>query len=671
MRRENHMKKYPFTKQQTIKDCAAACVSMIIKYYHGYIPDIKLRSMLKINQNGTTAYHITEVLKSLGFNVGCKKEKLKITKVPFIAHTIIKEIFYHFVVIYEVNSKYIIMADPMEGIKKIKIEEFKKIWTGIKIEMYPLKPIPKENKAKKINIIKVFKPKDILLKILPLSLLIIITSVINTFFFAATLENIYLGIAFIVLFLINIIAAYYRNNHIVNIINKIISKIRYKTYKNIIKLPYEYYENYKTGEVISYLNEVPVLEKFYASFLFALTSTLPLFIVSTFALYIINTPALKLIVITDSIYLLVTILYNKKLKGLIEKNQIASAELNAFTQETISNYGTVKGINIENKIIKLFTSKQRTLISGNKSLSKFINKEYLIQNILLDITKALIIIYGIYLYNEKIIYLNALITTVMLVNLIQDAVLSASELNLNFKQAIQTFIKLEELNINASLKPSAKTTQIEIKNLCHTFNEITKTLNNINLKISHKEKILIAGKSGSGKSTLFKILKGYYPYQGQILINGKPFKENKPKIIYITCKSAIFSGTIDQNITIKSKENLKIIKEICCLEDVVKDKELKYNTLIEEDGNNISDGQRQRISLARSLHNFDVLVIDEALNATDINLERKILKQLLKHFKNKIIIFITHRLDNLDLFDRYIKMDRGEIVLDETYNEKY
>ncbi len=665
------MRKYPFTKQQTIKDCAAACVSMIIKYYHGYVSDIKLRSMLKINQNGTTAYHITETLKNLGFKVECNKEKLKPTKVPFIAHTIINEIFYHFVVIYEINSKYLIMADPMEGIKKIKIEEFKKIWTGIKIEMYPLKPIPKETRIRKINIIKVFKIKEIILKILPLSLIIIITSVINTFFFAATLEHIYLGAAFVILFLINIIANYYRNEHTVNIISKIIKKIRYKTYKNIIKLPYEYYENYKTGEIISYLNEVPILERFYISFLITVTSTIPLIIISVFALYIINAPALKLIIIINAIYVFVTFFYNKKLKKLIEKKQLASAEFSAFTQETISNYNTIKGINIENKIINLFAVKQHNLIIKNKNLSKLINKEYLVQNILLDITKIIIIIYGIYLYNQNIIFLNALITTVMLVNLIQDAIGSTSELNLNFKQAIQTFIKLEELNFRENIIHSVKTTQIEFKNLYHTFNEISNTLNDINLKIYSKEKILITGKSGSGKSTLFKILKGYYPYQGQILINGKLLQENKPKVIYITCKSAVFSGTIGQNITIKSKENQKVIKEICYLEDILKDKELKYNTLIEEDGNNISDGQKQRISLARSLHNFDILIIDEALNATDINLERKILKQLLKHFKNKIIIFITHRLDNLDLFDRYIKMDSGKIILDETYNEKY
>ena len=643
---------------------------MIVKYYHGYISVIKLRNMLKINQNGTTAYHILNTLKSLGFKAECNKEPLKNTKVPFIAHTIIKNSFYHFVVIYEVNDNYVIMADPMEGVKKVKILDFKKIWTGIKIEMHPIRNILKERKIKKINIIKVFKFKDIFIKIFPLSLVIIITSVINTFFFAAALENISLGIIFLILILLNIISNYSFNNHIIDTVSEIIKKIQFKTYKSIIHLPYEYLENYKTGEIISYINEIPILEKFYVSFLITFTRTFPLLVLSLITLYIINKNILILIIVVNILYFLISKFYTKKLKVLIEKNQIIGAELYAFRQETISNYNTIKGINIENKIIKIFSSVLYKATSINKRLSKLINREYLCKNLILDITKALITIYGIYLYNKHLLYLNALITIVMLVNLTQDSLKMLFDLNINFKEALQTFIKLEELNFiknDGSYLPKIK--QIEIKNLSYSFDELTNILKNINLKINAGEKILVTGKSGGGKSTLFKILKGFYSHNGEILINGKRVKNAKLKMLYISGKSAIFSGTIDQNITIKSSSNVDIIKEICYINEIIENKELGSYTLIEEDGNNISDGQRQRISLARALYNFDILVIDEALNATDINLERKILKKLLKYYSNKIIIFITHRLDNLDLFERYIKIDNGKVILDKKYKK--
>ena len=92
--------------------------------------------------------------------------------------------------------------------------------------------------------------------------------------------------------------------------------------------------------------------------------------------------------------------------------------------------------------------------------------------------------------------------------------------------------------------------------------------------------------------------------------------------------------------------------------------------LIEENGYNLSGGQRQRIILARALlKNFEVLIIDEGLSQMDINLERKILKNLFKMYENKMIIVISHRLDNMDLYDRVIELKNGEIVKDVFKNE--
>ena len=115
-----------------------------------------------------------------------------------------------------------------------------------------------------------------------------------------------------------------------------------------------------------------------------------------------------------------------------------------------------------------------------------------------------------------------------------------------------------------------------------------------------------------------------------------------------------------------ASKKIQTKKEICYTDEIVNDNFLKYNLLLEENGFNISSGQKQRIVLARALQNFDILIIDEALSNINSNLERKILKKLIKIYHHKTIIFITHRLDNLDLFDRYIKLENGQIILDVT-----
>ena len=103
---------------------------------------------------------------------------------------------------------------------------------------------------------------------------------------------------------------------------------------------------------------------------------------------------------------------------------------------------------------------------------------------------------------------------------------------------------------------------------------------------------------------------------------------------------------------------------MCYLDEIAQENDLGYHTLLEENGFNISDGQKQRIVLARSLQDFSLLIIDEGLNALDINLEREILKNLFKYYKDKTIIVISHRLNNLDLFDRFIKLEDGQLTLD-------
>ena len=118
---------------------------MIVKYYNGLINITKLREMLKTTRDGTTAYHIVETLKELGFTAnGIKLNKIKNTNVPFIANVIIENSYKHYIVVYEANQKHLKVADPASGIRKMTYEEFYRIWTGVNIIMYPKQIIAKD-----------------------------------------------------------------------------------------------------------------------------------------------------------------------------------------------------------------------------------------------------------------------------------------------------------------------------------------------------------------------------------------------------------------------------------------------------------------------------------------------------------------------------------------------
>ena len=144
--------KYPFTKQEGLKDCGAACMQMIIKYYNGYISINDLNEILETTKEGVSDYNIVEGAKLLGFNsegIKCKIEELSNVSsfLPTIAHVTINKKFDHYIVIYKVdlNKGTLLIADPQDKIKKIKLTEFKEIYNDILIIMYPVKPIEKRN----------------------------------------------------------------------------------------------------------------------------------------------------------------------------------------------------------------------------------------------------------------------------------------------------------------------------------------------------------------------------------------------------------------------------------------------------------------------------------------------------------------------------------------------
>lgn len=666
-------KKYHFVKQNNLKDCAAASVMMIVKYYKGNISMNRLTEMLKITRKGTTAYHIVETLKQLGFNAcGIKEKQLNETTIPFIANVIINNSYKHFVVVYEVTAKYVLVADPADKIKKISIEEFKQIWTGINILMYPEKPIVRIKNQNHLKIIKkIITPNlNIIIKIGFLSLIMTITGIIGSFFFQQLIDNLnndikIICLIFIIIITIKILSNYLRNKLLIKFIHITDDHFTKDTFKRIIILPYLYYHNHTTGEIVSKLNDINIIRDTISKLLVMLFIDLPLTLFSGLLLYNINKTLFLIIILTTISYMIIIKIFHKCINTNINNTLNYKADLNSYMIEAISGFKTIQGLNLKEKINKTFETKHNKYLNQNLKLENILNNQILLKDIISNTCNIIILIVGIYLIKENQISLSIFITYNILTNLFLDPIRNIIDLDFEIKEAIVTIKRVLDLSEDKYKQNDEKINLVEFRNMSYTFDEQNYILKNINLKINKGEKILISGKSGSGKSTLLKILKGYYlDYEGEVLINNKPVNSCYNKINYVTGKETIFTTSIKENIEIKGSKDLNKIKKMCYLDEIAQENDLGYYTLLEENGFNISDGQKQRITLARSLQNFSLLIIDEGLNALDINLERKILKRLFRYYKDKTIIVISHRLNNLDLFDRYIKLEDGKIKVD-------
>jgi ATP-binding cassette subfamily B protein len=207
-----------------------------------------------------------------------------------------------------------------------------------------------------------------------------------------------------------------------------------------------------------------------------------------------------------------------------------------------------------------------------------------------------------------------------------------------------------------------------------------KVLQNINLKIPNGKTTAIVGASGSGKTTLVKLLLGYYsPQEGKIQVGNQPLEKFNPEWWRSQCGAVmqdgyIFSESIAKNITTSDTDvdtnRLKQAAETACIHQFVSSMPLNYNTTIGQEGQGISQGQRQRILIARAVYkNPDFLFLDEATNALDANNEKAILENLEEFYKGKTVVVVAHRLSTVKNADQIIVLDKGTIAEQGTHKE--
>ena len=685
------MKKYPIVLQDEIKDCGISCIQMILKYYGGYVKKSNLLEMTKTSKKGTTAFNIKETLINLGFDCnGIKCELKDINKdniiLPCIASVTIDKSYKHFIVIYEINfkKKYLIIGDPADKVKKIKYEDFIKIFNNILLVFYPVKTLMIEKENQYINFIfNLLKPhKKTLLNIFILSFFITIFSIITSFYTEYMFNSLnyyskkYLLFVFCIFFsiyILKIFSDYFRNKLLLFINQKIDLVLTMDIFEKIIKLPYNYYQNRTTGDVISRINDLESIREMISKVALSIFVDLPLTLISLIVLYFINKNLYIIGLIILVLYFIIISIFRKTFNEYIKKIQIKKGESTSLMVESISGFETVKGMHIESNIKDKFEKKY---VKYLKDVFKFQNLFFL-QNLFKEIIDNIgfifITLIGCILVLSDSMNIGRLLTFTSLLVYFLEPIKNIINLDTMIKESKNALKRIVDITNYAEEKNGLinefHNGDIEFKKLDFSFNDRDYILKNINLKIKKNSKVMVVGKSGSGKSTLFKILMRFYKiknnkvFVNNIDLNNYDINAINNNIIYLGQNEILFNDTLYNNLVFDNSKSSNILKvSKLCFVDKIMDSNLGYNMMIEENGFNLSGGEKQRIVLARALlKNFNILIIDEGLSQVDVNMERKILKNIFRVFKDKTIIFISHRLDNLDLFDELIKVENGVV----------
>lgn len=671
---------YKYERQHGIKDCGVTCLYNIIKYYNGNISMSKLRKLTKTNENGTNVYNIVNASNSLGLKAEaykCEFNDLSNVKLPIIAHIKLDNKFDHFVILEKINNEKIIVQDPIRGKVVYDDISFKKEWTGSIITFDKMNNLVKEKQNGAFINLKsyIFLYKKILLFFLVLTILASLFSLLNSFYLSSLYNqknNYHIVLFLFLLFSVfKIITDYIRNSIVFDFDNNFDSKLTNNIYKKILSLPLKYHHSRPVGDIMSRVNDLSSIKEFINFVSFSLITDFLFVIIIFIIIFFINKLLFLLLIIFALTYMFVYLLFRDKIYSMSLILKEKNSEVNSYLIESILGIDTIKNFNIEKERKLRFKSKYNNLLKLNVKYNKFILSIELFQNFIMTISNVFILFVGIKLVNKglllfsNLIIINSLLIYffISLKNIIYfDRILIDSK---NSYNRLEDLLDEEEDNNNKS--NFNFNNNIEFKNVAYSYDSYN-IFENLSFNIDKGDFVFVKGDSGVGKSTLFKILtKQINDYKGKVIIDNTNIKnlslnDIRNNICFVSQNEIIFTDTILNNITLfkeVAKKELEKVIRITGIDKFLKEKNISLNFLLEENGHNISGGERQRILLARALlQNKKILILDETTNGIDTLSEENIVRKVKEEY-DVTLILISHRYDNLKLFNKVFEIKGG------------
>jgi ATP-binding cassette subfamily B protein len=710
------MSSFPHYHQLDQMDCGPTCLRIIAKYYGKTYSLGYLRQQSFLTREGVSLLGISEAAEDIGFRTLGVKLSFDSLKedapLPCIAHWNQN----HFVVIYKIKNDQVYISDPASGIIKYTKEEFLKSWASDEEKGEPqgiillIDPTPdfykkeseeKTTRKKGLRIIfQYLRPYKKLIFQLFLGLLVgsiiqlilpfLTQSVVDIGINTQNLNFIYLMlIGQMMLFISRTAIDFIRRWILLHLSTRINISLISDFLIKLMKLPIPFFDTKMMGDLLQRIDDHNRVERFLS------TSTLNI-LFSAFNLIIFgivlafyDIPIFAVFIIGSIVYVLYTLLFLKKRKELDYKrfNQYSSNRtnvmqlINGMPEIKLNNCERQKRWEWERIQAKLFKiNVQGTALAQYQQVgSIFINE---LKNIIITFMAAKAVIdgqmtLGMMLAVQYIIgQLNSPINEfIEFIQEMQDAKISLERIGEIHDQENEEKKDAEQLNLDLESK------DLNLVNLSFKYDGLSPyVLENINLNIPQGKVTAIVGTSGSGKTTLMKLLlKFYKPTQGEIRLQDTNLENFSSRMWRSKCgvvmqDGYLFSDTIAKNVALideqVNKKKLVHAVTVANIKEHVDMLPLGYNTKIGNDGVGLSQGQKQRILIARAVYKDpDYLFFDEATSALDANNEKVIIENLNEFFKGKTVVVIAHRLSTVKNADQIIVLEKGKIIEVGTHQE--
>ena len=704
--------RFPNFLQPDSRDCGPACLQIICKYFGKYIEIEKIRKLMNTNKEGSSIYDFiaaasTLEIKCLPYSISYWKFR---HEVPLPCVVYWQQ--HHFIVVYKITSKHIYVSDPAIGLCRYTLKDFANNWLlrepdnsgikrGICLTCEPTirfsQIVNDKQTTGTFDAIKFFLPyiKPYKKQMIQIVTVLIAVSILSSAFPVLTQSIIDTGIPNQDIDFIHLILIAYISLSIGRIIGtwlyssvgmKFAAKIKIDMTSDyltrLFNMPMNFFETRIMGDIIQRNVDFDRIETMVNSSLFSsVLSVLNLSIFGTI-LFIYNKLIFTVFIIGSILYIFWIIAFWSFRKRMDIKYYSLTARNQSQWIEFLTQISDIKCYNSSKKKMWAWEKNQ---VGIYHTRVKLLNAEQ-VQNLGSGIINSIQDALFIYLSASSVIQGNmtiGMLTSVQyilgqlsqplngLVNMIISLQMSTiSYGRVSDVQKIQSESDADGTTNNASLADFSS--DLRLVNIYYRYNKDGFSLNNISMVLPYGKVVAIVGESGCGKSTLLKIISGLYQplngavYFGSMKRSSIPLDSWRAHCGIVTQDSTLARDTIYNNIVFGRENNdHKVINAVMAanIRNEIESLPNGYDTMIGENGRGISEGQKQRILLARALYdNPEYLFLDEMTSSLDVKNEESIISSLKNTYNRKSICIVSHRKKTIELADIIVVLKNGTIV---------
>ncbi|MCF6351730.1 MAG: peptidase domain-containing ABC transporter [Cyclobacteriaceae bacterium] len=692
-------------KQRDITDCGAACLASVAEHYKLGIPVSRIRQYASTDKRGTNVQGLLEAAEKLNFQAkGVKGGFDSLAKIPkpAIAHIVVKEVLHHYVVIYKVTATHITVMDPAFGeMKKYTHEEFKKVWTGVLVLLLPNETF--EAKTEKVSIMRrlwfLLKPhRGVMVQALVGAAIYTVIGLSTSIFLQKIIDYVIptgntsllnlMAVVMLALLGLQLLIGGMKTVFMLKTGQQIDARLILGYYKHLLKLPQQFFDTMRVGEIISRINDAVKIRAFINDASINLAVNLFIVVFSFVLMFTYYWKLALIMLLIIPVYLVVYFIINRLNKKVQRKLMEQDAELESQLIESVDGMQTIKRFCVENyahqKTKEKFNSLLKTIYKSeiinliSDTSTEFASRAFTI--ILLWLGAGFVI--------DEAITLGELLSFYALIGYFTGPVSDLIDMNQTVQGALIASDRLFEImDLEREKEENMMTLKPEMlgdimfTKVGFRYGSRVTVFEDFDLVIPHKKITAIIGESGSGKSTLAAILQKLYPLQAGHVKVGSYNLENISasslrKLIGIVPQNIdLFAGNVIENIALGEYEpdmqRIHQILEQLGMMEFIDQLPNKLGSYLGENGVNLSGGQKQRIAIARALYKQpELLIMDEATSSLDSASEQFVQNTMLQ-FKaqGKTVLLIAHRLSTVVLADKIIILEKGKLIEEGTHSE--